>query len=79
MTSLNGYLDHSCNNSKVCSAVFQVSANKYSNAIWAVTGISNSLVNDYAESYNFSHPLHIQHDITPEYDVALYLMSEAPL
>ena len=82
MTSLNTYLDRRSNNSKVCIAVFQDLANEYSSStIRAVTGILHSLVYDFAqtESYNFSQPLQIQQDITPEDDVTLFRMSGAAL
>ena len=82
MTSLNSYLDRSSNNSNVCTAVFQDLANEYSSStIRAVKGILHYLVYDFAqtESYNFSQPLHIQQDITPEDDVALFRMSGADL
>ena len=82
MKSLNSYLDSSSNNSKVCNAVFHDLANEYSSStIRAVTGILHSLVYDFAqtESYNFSQPLDIHQDITPEDDVALYRMSGAAL
>ena len=82
MTSLNTYLDRRSNNSKVCSAVFQDLANEYSSTtIRAVTGILYSLVYDFAQtaSYDLSQPLHIQQDITPEDDVALFRMSGAAL
>ena len=82
MTSLNTYLDRRLNNSKVCSAVFQDLANEYSSSmIRAVTGILHSLVYDFpqTESYNFSQPLRIQQDITPEDDAALFRMSGAAL
>ena len=75
IASLNSYLDCSSNNSKVCNAVFHDLANEYSSStIQAVTGILHSLVYDFAqtESYNFSQPLHIEQDITPKDDVALF-------
>ena len=61
---------------------FRSLANEYSSTTFrAVTGILHSLVYDFAqpESYNFSQPLQIQQDITPEDDVALFGMSEAAL
>ena len=80
--SLNSYLDPSSENSNACSAVFNnLSTEHSSSTIRAVTGILHSLVYDFAqtESYNFSQPLDVHQDITPEDDVTLYRMSGAAL
>ena len=71
MTSLNTYLDCWCNNSKVCSAVFQDLANEYSSStIWTVTSILYSLFSTYyctciRSSLDYACP--VFHDSLPKY------------
>ena len=78
MNTLSSYLEHSSQNSKVCTSVFSDFSSKHSSAtIRAVIGIVQSLVYDFAqsESYNFAQPVDVQQKILPEDDVTLYRMS----